>query len=294
MPARRWLTNPALERLAARMEAPLRRAFERAVAILQRSIPLEAIEYALARREVTPELLARLADLPNQLAPVGRVMAQAYERAAHVTVGVLNDALGGGMSFTLTDPRTTGWAAAHAGQLIRDVQQETVQAVRAALADSFVSGVHPKDLSKTIRAVVGLTERQEHAVMRYAESLFADGEPVPTVMSQAQKYASKLQKQRALLIARTESSMATAAGQQAAWQHAADQGWMSAERSLRRWDASRLPNMCAICRDQLNGQVVIGLNTPFDYVDRRGRRQYVLTNPAHPACQCRVNLLVRS
>ena len=276
------------------MEPPLRRAFEKAITLLQQSIPLEAIEYALARREVTPELLARLADLPAQLAPVGRVIAQAYERAAQVTVGLLNDVLGGGMSFALSDPRTTGWAAAHAGQLIREVQQETVNAVRAALADSFVSGVHPKDLSKTIRTLVGLTERQENAVMRYAEQLLADGEPVPTVMKQAQQYATKLQKQRALLVARTESSLATSAGQREAWRHAADQGWMSAERSLRRWDASRLPNMCDICSDQLNRQVVVGLDTPFMYVDRRGGQQFVMDTPAHPACQCRINLLVRA
>jgi len=275
------IVNPAINRIAARLEPALRRAFERAIATLQRSIPLDAIEYALARADITPEILVALADLPNQLRPVGQVMQQVYRQAGQSEVGVLNGAFQATLRFDLTNPRAVTWAATESGRLIRQVGQTTREGVRAVIARAFTEGRAPRETAPLIRQMVGLTDRYGDAVFNYYDRLLDVGRTADEAAGLAQRYTRKLQRQRALLIARTETVASANSGQAESWQQASEAGLLDPDFTEREWIVSGDERTCMKTCVPLNGQRAT-LTNPFVLPDGRTFQR----PPAHVACRC--------
>jgi hypothetical protein len=284
------LVNRTIARIATRLEPRLRAAFQKAVAQLQASIPLAAIELALERNDVTPEILAALADFPARLQPIGQVIARCYEQAGMSAAGHLASSLDVAISFDLVNPHAVTWAATEAGTLIREVQQTTVNGIREIISRAFTDGIPPRQARTLIRPLVGLTDRQGNAVFTYYQRMSQTWAP-DAAEGLAQRYAAKLQKQRALLIARTETVKAAGAGQQEAWRQAVEQGLLDPQAMEQIWIVSRLENMCDLCKSAppkgLN-HARAPLGEPFvcDYGSFLGI-------PAHPACQCQLGLVRR-
>ncbi len=274
--------NRALDRLVARLEPKLRRAFRSAVTQLQASIPLEAIERAIARGDVTPEILVRLATFPERLKPVGAVIAQGFEQAGLSEAGHVGRLLDVAASFNSANPRAVTWAATESGQLIRQIDEGTRQAVQEILARSFTEALPPRETAPLIRELVGLTSQQEMAVINYRFTLLEEGRSPDEVARLAERYATKLHKYRAQTIARTEAANSASAGQQEAWQQAADEGYLDPDTVIKVWIASRKENMCDVCGNELNQQRVVGLLTAWSC-----SLGEIARPPAHVNCLCR-------
>jgi hypothetical protein len=278
------LVNPAINRIAARLEPTLRRAFESAVRQLQAQIGIEAVIVALERNDVTPEILAALANFPKQLEPVGRVIKQTYVQAGESAANHLARHLDVSAAFNLTNPRAVTWAATHVGRLITtDLVPQTQQAVRTIIARAFAEGIPPREAAKLIRPMFGLNNPQAEAVMNYYDRLIAEGRKVDEVAGLAQRYTAKLQRQRSLTIARTETITAAGAGQQEAWRQASEDGYLDAEESVKQWLTKDDERNCAVCWDELHETKVTGLETMFECT-----LGSFLTQPAHPNCRCDV------
>lgn len=279
------LVNHAIARIAARLEPTLARAFERAVRQLQAQIGIEAVERALAHGEVTPEILAGLANFPKQLEPVGRVIQQTYVQAGESAANHLARHLGVRAAFNVANPRAATWAATQAGKLITEVSQTTRQGVREVIARAFSDGLPPRESAKLIRNLVGLTEQQGQAVVNYRFTLLEAGRTADDVARLAERYAAKLHRQRALTIARTETITASGAGQQEAWNQAVADGYLDEDATVREWIAAEDERTCPVCGQELDGKTA-GLNEPFEC-----SLGPILHQPAHPACRCSVGII---
>jgi SPP1 gp7 family putative phage head morphogenesis protein len=112
----------------------------------------------------------------------------------------------------------------------------------------------------------------------------ASGLADETLAKKVEAYAAKLLKQRAVMIARTETIDAANSGQLAAWQHAAKIGVLDPDRASRVWSAASDARVCPIC-DDLDEQVV-AFDAPFVTIDG----VEFMAPPAHPHCRCSVSL----
>ncbi len=146
------------------------------------------------------------------------------------------------VDFDTTNQRALDWAADRSSQLITEIGPETRAAVQTIIADGISSGRPPAQIARDINRIVGLRSDQVDALLSFGGRL-SSAEPgatvfmgdtpvkVPTagpsadfVDRQVERYATRLRKQRATLIARTETLRASNEGQRQLWLQAQDRG----------------------------------------------------------------------
>jgi hypothetical protein len=123
------------------------------------------------------------------------------------------------------------------------------------------------------------------AVLRRAEELQEAGVSVASQDRAIAAYGRKLLRQRATLIARTETIFAQAAGQDIAFREAVERG-LVLSGSVRIWVADPGERTCFICI------ALDGAESPIGGVFESDEGDFHLP-PAHPACRCAVVLETR-
>ncbi len=173
------------------------------------------------------------------------------------------------------------------GNLITNVTQETRQAVRDVIHQAWIDGRPPKEAAPLVRETIGLSKRQARQLLAFTRNL--QGEP--DQRKRTAGFARRLHKQRALVIARTETLTAANRGQQLAWQEMRAQGVLpSGFRQM--WITTPDDRLCPTCAP-MSGQTV-ALNSPFVSSERgvlpSERVAYVggvtESPPLHPQCRC--------
>lgn len=217
------------------------------------------------------------------------------------------------MAFDRTSAEAVAWARDHSAQLVTSVTAETRAAIRRIIERAFSEGIAPREAAKLVKQVVGLRPDQVDAVLNARQRLLdaaaraqrtgravkvkIPGAPrgisippaglTPERMSATlQRYADRQLRQRALLIARTETIAASNAGQQLQWEQAVKDGLLRGNEK-QRWVVAFDERLCKVCR-ALHGQQV-PLGQPFMSINGP-----VLRPPAHPNCRCSVVLAVPS
>lgn len=200
------------------------------------------------------------------------------------------------MRFDRTDPRAIQWASTRAGTLIRQIQSETLTAVRRIIAEALTEGSGVFAAARQLSRVVGLHDRWQTAVDNFYESeverlaeLFPElgaDELAQRAQVSAESYRGRLIASRAETIARTEIIAAQNTGQLVSWLQAADQGLLDLNRAQKEWvvgpDGWAGIAVCEICLE-LGGETV-----PVLGVFSNGEAY----PPAHPNCRCNMNLIV--
>lgn len=182
------------------------------------------------------------------------------------------------LDFTASDSGAVKFAQTRTGALIRDITEGQRDLVRGIITQSQRDGVSWKDTAKSIRQVVGLTNRQAVSLQSAADSfqklaLKSGLNPVDAQARadvQTNKYRDRMVADRSVAIARTEISFAQNAGRMMGWQAAITQGFISTE-STKTW-ITAFP--CPECAEYEGDTVPI--NEPFD----NGEDQ----PPLHPNC----------
>ncbi len=284
--------------IADRLEPEVRRAFLRAVEALKKAIPVNQIADLLDDGRLT-DALASLSDVPlPDLTEIRDAIANAAIRTSESV------AVEFGMSFELVNERAVRWAQQHAGNMITNVNRETVKAVRDIIVRGQREGLNVRNQAQLIRSVVGLTDRDARAVDRFYIGLLED---VSERQARRQRdiMANRLLRRRAENIARTETIRASNMGTQLGWEAAQDQGFLP-QSAQKVWIATEDSRTCPICA-VLDGEV-IGMRDGFN-VDRQAvsftqdgddfrvaetvplkRPSIERTPPAHPSCRCTVGL----
>lgn len=156
-----------------------------------------------------------------------------------------------------------GWATEHSAEMVVEIADETMKAIRAYIAEGVDAGKSVPTIARELRPLVGLTEKQIMAVANYHEMLILE-RPEYTAARQremAEVYARRLHRTRVTTIARTETAGALTEGQR--------QGYN--QMGVKRLERVEDPDCCDICAE-FNGKI-------YTISEAEG----VL--PEHPSCE---------
>ncbi len=130
-------------------------------------------------------------------------------------------------AFDMLHPAAVELAQTITADLVREVTEETKEAIRWAIRDGVNQRKSMPQVGKRIKRLVGLTEKQVTAVANFEERILsevkADGKLRFTreqVDRKVARYENKAHRQREQMIARTETSRAVSEGSLTAYEEA--------------------------------------------------------------------------
>lgn len=211
------------------------------------------------------------------------------------------------MKFDRASPMATSYASMSAGNMVRDMIDSQVLAVRSIISRSFTEGLTRQQTSRNLiqllneiptpkgatvgnyalgqmfgNATKGLTVRYADAVVNRAAKLVQQNPEISPVelRRKVDQYGAKLRRSRARTIARTELMRASNQGRLEGMWQAADRGLVDPTLAKKQWVTSSF-DVCPICVP-LNG-VTVGIRDSFGPPGQ--------APPAHPNCRCTVRML---
>lgn len=219
----------------------------------------------------------------ESLSNTAPTLAQQIAEVANLHSKVLPKKLRYEYNFEAKDPRAIAWAQTQAGKRIQGITIETQQAVASMIADGLRTKLTREEIIAQLRQTVGLDKRQSKALgnfyMKRLEKYLEDGLTYEEAAKKAEKdgvrYRTRLVKQRAIRIARTEISAAANAGRYLSWEEADARGLLPPD-SKKRWLTNIDERTCPVCQP-MNG-TLIAWEATFSTGD--------IMPPAHPNCRC--------
>lgn len=233
-----------------------------------------------ARDEFTLAALVRLLEDGNIQEAIERVAmtgairmadeyAAVYTLTGRDTAEALQDMLEVIVSFDQVNDRAVFHMQQERLRYIREFTSAQRNATRTALIDGIERGLNPRDQARNFRSSIGLTKRQQEAVINYRRLLtegssealdrrlhdrrflpkgskarreFLSGEK-PLTKAQIDKmvgrYSDRYVKYRAEVIGRTEALRAVHSGNMEMYQQAIDAGQVSVNQLERTWVTAR-------------------------------------------------------
>ena len=188
------------------------------------------------------------------------------------------------------DPMGAGvreWTAAHSAEFVTNVTTTQIEGLRAVvrraavLEDMTVDG-----LARAIRPMVGLTQQQSVANLKYYETLISNGMSEAKALDKSIRYAAKQHRYRGYNIARTELAFAYNQGSYEGTKQAQAAGYMG--ETIKVWCTADDERVCSICGG-LEG-VEVAMDEDFDFRTKLEGRNATIRRvpPAHPSCRCAV------
>jgi len=199
--------------------------------------------------------------------------------------------LGDAFNFDTSSTNVREWIIGHGGDLITRCTNDQIEAIRYIIAESRSVGMGSLETARYIRPLIGLTQRQSAANLRFYNNFkttMAKDHPRMTAESIEQKaraaasrYAARQQRYRAQMIARTENAFAYNRGNDEAIRQAQAKGLLP--HLTPYWTTAMDGHVCDVCED-LEGQQ-IGDDGEFT-TTYHGREYTCDLPPMHPNCKC--------
>lgn len=186
------------------------------------------------------------------------------------------------------DPYSWGvrdWCDERAASFVTEVSTTQIDGLRAVISRaSVLEDMSVDQLAHAIRPMVGLTEPQAKANMRYYEKLIEKGTSEKRARDLSTRYAARQHRYRAYNIARTELSFSYNRGSYEGTLQAQQRGYMG--DVVKVWCTADDERVCKICGG-LEG-VQVPMDQDFDFPTKLGAPGIRLVPPAHPSCRCAV------
>lgn len=217
-------------------------------------------------------------------------MTPVWEEA--VKAGIQSNPVLQGMRFN-TRELVGDWITEHTAEMVTRVTDDQVKAIRYIVGESVTYKMGADETARYIRPIVGLTEQQTAANIKYynniKEQMAADHPRMkPESIEQkardaAAKYASKQHRTRADTIARTEIITAYHEGNDRGVRECISDSRLPKMKKV--WSTSLDAKVCSACQ-ALEG---VELDMDGEFSAKSGRR-IVTTSipPLHPRCACAV------
>lgn len=213
-----------------------------------------------------------------------------WQQAAKAGADALAASASGGWVFDPMSDAMTAWIKDHGAEWVTKINDETRDAMRAMIEASTKGQFTVDELSRAIRPLIGLTEPQAAANLKYyasvKKSLLDNGVKADAATKkareQAYKYADKQLRQRAYTIAITENAAAYCAGYREGAAQAQAQGYLG--KGVYVFATADDEDVCPVC-SALNGTET----------DAEGSYHIGTTKmafkmgphpPVHPRCRC--------
>ena len=261
---------PDIDALARRYEPAVARILMRAWRTLAESVPVGQIADAM-RQSVD----AVLALLPRATIPEAARLDLEAELAQTMQAAAVPAAAAIGWRFGLPDEIAARIARETAGRLIVDVAGNAADLrdiVARVVSEAFMEGGHPYQQAQVIRDFVGMLPRDQERLRRYAAGLWDSGVSERMYGLRVDQFAQRMWRDRARMIARTETIRAARQGQREAWNAAADEGLLERDRTFRVWVADG--DACDLCQENEAASPI-----PYDAEFPNGFFP-------HPNCEC--------
>jgi hypothetical protein len=258
-------------------------------------VKYQEIRNALYRGEIAYSLIETVQE--EYAAALSKALAPQWDRAA----GSLRDLVNDGLSGSRIGPPVGGRVA----EVMRRIGEERIATQVTNITQTTRDGlrrligyyraerpVSNADLGRLVRPVVGLTRQQAAQVQAYAEELRGALQlealaANPAAQAQYQRaleqyyrrtesYTGYLHRQRAELIAQTETTRVYAETQHALVEDAIKAMPNTARRALKVWRTAQNERVCEQCAP-LDGEQA-ELDAPFS--------DGTFLPPVHPRCQC--------
>jgi hypothetical protein len=205
------------------------------------------------------------------------------EDGAGVAFDALEAEARAGFAFNLDHPRAVDFIERHTADLVTEVGTNTRLGIRAIVRRSFEEAIAPREAARFIESIIGLRSDQVGALMKLREDLAAKGVRGEALDRATARATRRMKRERALLIARTETINAANEGQIELWRQGVDAGVLELDKSFKEWIVTPDDRLCEVCRPL--DSVRVGLNAFFDTA--RGMK----SGPtAHPRCRCALSL----
>lgn len=253
-----------IEDLLDKAEPRIARAFRAAIAELGKELDLETIEQLLKNGDVEGAL--RYTRLVAER--LGQATTITFFDAGQDTARFLNGLDLGSILFNQINVRAINALQQNTLRLINEFTTEQRRATRLALLDGIARGLNPRDQARNFRDSVGLTERQQAAVINYRRLLNGTAEEQREALtrelrdrrsdrmvqrsirtgkaltpeqidSMVSRYSKRYIKYRAEVIGRTEALRSVHEGVNEGYEQAIEAGKIDADKLERTWDSSK-------------------------------------------------------
>jgi hypothetical protein len=274
-PKPRLITSPApLYRVERQLAPKGVRAFQAAVKTWRDYLAKTNIAHG------GPALASALDGMdPKALDKLVSVTQEGAKKGGQIAAAQLNAALETKLSFNLTNPAAVAWTERNAARLVREITDESKAAIRSFIGEAMRGNYTVDSTARQLRAIVGLTERQERAVWKFREDLITNmGKTEVEALRLAEEYAYGLRAHRAVVIARTEILRGEASGQQLLWDQGIAAGQLGKDRLEKAWAVANDERLCERCAP-MDG-VAVGIDEPW-IVDGE---EHMIPNTLHPQC----------
>lgn len=223
-------------------------------------------------------------------------MTPVWEEA--VKAGIQSNPVLQGMHFD-TRELVGDWITEHTAEMVTRVTDDQVKAIRYIVGESVTYKMGADETARYIRPIVGLTEQQTAANIKYynniKEQMAADhprmkpGSIEQKARDAAAKYASKQHRTRADTIARTEIITAYHEGNDRGVRKCISDGRLPKMKKV--WSTSLDAKVCSACQ-ALEG---VELDMDKEFSAKSGRRTVTTSiPPLHPRCACAVKYVESS
>lgn len=251
--------------LADRFEPRIRDSILSAIAELKDAVIIDELEQRILSQGVTGALVYL-----EELQVEGRIsqfvvndLQESINDSGRITFGLIPDASKTGLifNFSILNPATAQFYNEYEFNLIRQISDNTKEAIRQTLRADFAAGVNPRQSAQNFKATLGLTPRQEQIVRNYEQGLrsldnnvlrrslvsartkdqiqraIANNQPLTEQQIQrlVNDYRSRWVRHRAETIARTEALRAVHLGNYTSGLQAITDGTVERESVKRFW-----------------------------------------------------------
>ena len=253
-----------IDDLLTKAEPRIARAFRAAIQELRDDLDLKLIEQLLINGDVEGALAYTVVVAEH----VGEASAVTFVTAGQDTARFLSGLDLGIILFSQINVRAVQAMQANTLRLVTEFSAEQRRATRLALLDGIARGLNPRDQARNFRDSVGLTERQQAAVINYRRLLTGSAADQREALSRelrdrrfdrsvqrsiktgealspeqidrmVERYSSRYIKYRAEVIGRTEALRSVHEGVNEGYEQAIDAGKIDAADLVRTWDSSK-------------------------------------------------------
>ena len=287
-------------RLAEKIEPTFRRRIVQAIEQIQAQIDLSRVMDAIrSGHMVATGDAAQVPALSHLGEAVEPLIKQAFLNGAQHALAGLPQApkKDVGVSLSHANPAAVAYARLQAAELVTVTQENAKELIRILISEGLARGESPFVIARRIRAVVGLTIPQGEAVEHFYERLqpLLDDEKITLeqALARTDRYAVAKLRERADMIARTETTTALNTGQQAIWEQAETHGELNYDVTWRQWITTPDERICPIC-EPMDGEEA-RLDEPFVLIDsdEAGREVMIPGMDTHINCRCTFGLTFR-
>ena len=264
------------------------------------AITYKELREAILAGDVSPELLEEWMQDYSRF--VTRELQPAWDRAIAAAVVELEQRY----PTFFFDPMADGvraWTATRSAEFVTNVTNTQIEGIRAVVRRAAnLEGMSVTELAKAIRPMVGLTEQASMAVMNYYETMRSNGVSAKRAQDRAVRYATRLHRKRAYLIARTELATAYNAGAHEGTKQAQEAGYLG--QCVKEWCTAGDERVCPMCGGLSGTRWGMDDDIMYDYTYKRSgitsvrRINPSLADPeagkrppAHPGCRCAVKYI---